>query len=70
MLPSYLTVRGFFEKNKRINFGDCGAYKDNNSDSLLKAQVPFNVEFAQDIEQQSVVAYKYFAFIVFESYKI
>ncbi|KAH0696489.1 hypothetical protein KY290_013861 [Solanum tuberosum] len=52
MLASYLMDSGFFEKTKRTNFGDCDAYKDNNFGSLLEAQVPFMVEFAQDIKQQ------------------
>jgi len=52
MLPSYLMDSGFFEKTERTNFVDCDAYKDNNSGSLLEAQVPFMVEFAQDIMQQ------------------
>ncbi|KAG5619586.1 hypothetical protein H5410_004804 [Solanum commersonii] len=52
MLPSYLMDSEFFEKIERTNFGDCDAYKDNNSSSLLKAQVPFMVEFSQDIKQQ------------------
>lgn len=49
ILPSYLLDGGFFEKTKRTNFGDCNAYKDNISGSLLKPQVTFMVEFAQDI---------------------
>ncbi|KAG5591180.1 hypothetical protein H5410_041694 [Solanum commersonii] len=52
MLPSYLMDSGFFEKTERTSFVDCDAYKDNNSGSLLEAQVPFMVEFAQDIMQQ------------------
>ncbi|KAG5601423.1 hypothetical protein H5410_032793 [Solanum commersonii] len=36
----------------RTSFVDCDGYKDNNSGSLLEAQVPFMVEFAQDIMQQ------------------
>ncbi|KAH0716714.1 hypothetical protein KY290_012981 [Solanum tuberosum] len=52
MLPSYLMDSGLFEKIERTNFGDCDAYKDNNSGSLLEAQVPFMVEFAQDTKQQ------------------
>ncbi|WMV07570.1 hypothetical protein MTR67_000955 [Solanum verrucosum] len=52
MLPSYLMDSGFFEKTEQTNFVDCDAYKDNNSGSLLEAQVPFMVEFAQDIMQQ------------------
>lgn len=49
ILPSYLLDGGFFEKTKRTNFGDCNAYKDNITGSLLKPQVTFMVEFAQDI---------------------
>ncbi|WMV57792.1 hypothetical protein MTR67_051177, partial [Solanum verrucosum] len=52
MLPSYLMDSGFFAKTERTNFVDCDAYKDNNSGSLLEAQVPFMVEFAKDIMQQ------------------
>ncbi|WMV29740.1 hypothetical protein MTR67_023125 [Solanum verrucosum] len=52
MLPSYLMDSGFFEKTARTNFVDCDAYKDNNSGSLLEAQVPSMVKFAQDIMQQ------------------
>ncbi|KAG5585644.1 hypothetical protein H5410_046078 [Solanum commersonii] len=52
MLPSYLMDSGFFEKTERTNFVDCDAYKDNNSGSLMEAQVPFMVEFSQDIMQQ------------------
>uniref|UniRef100_M1AV39 Ulp1 protease family, C-terminal catalytic domain containing protein n=1 Tax=Solanum tuberosum TaxID=4113 RepID=M1AV39_SOLTU len=52
MLPSYLMDSGFFEKTERTSFVDCDAYKDNNFGSLLEAQVPFMVEFAQDIMQQ------------------
>ncbi|KAH0761469.1 hypothetical protein KY290_017542 [Solanum tuberosum] len=52
MFPSYLIDNGFFEKIERTNFGDCDVYKDNNSGSLLEAQVHFMVEFAQDIKQQ------------------
>ncbi|WMV45429.1 hypothetical protein MTR67_038814 [Solanum verrucosum] len=43
---------GFFEKTEQTNFVDCDAYKDNNPGSLLEAQVPFIVEFSQDIMQQ------------------
>ncbi|KAG5591976.1 hypothetical protein H5410_042490 [Solanum commersonii] len=59
MLPSYLMDSGFFEKTKRTNFGDCDAYKDNNSGSLLEAQVSFMVEFAQDIKQQNTLLWSY-----------
>ncbi|WMV13786.1 hypothetical protein MTR67_007171 [Solanum verrucosum] len=52
MLPSYLMDNGFFDKIERTNFGDCDTYKDSNSGSLLEAQVPFMVEFAQDTKQQ------------------
>ena len=52
MLPSYLLDSGFFEENERTNFADCQAYKDNNNGSLLEPQVPFMIEFAQDIPTQ------------------
>ncbi|KAG5631757.1 hypothetical protein H5410_003474 [Solanum commersonii] len=52
MLPSYLMDSGFFEKTERTSFVDCDEYKDNNSGSLLEAQAPFMVEFAQDIMKQ------------------
>uniref|UniRef100_M1DMZ1 Ulp1 protease family, C-terminal catalytic domain containing protein n=1 Tax=Solanum tuberosum TaxID=4113 RepID=M1DMZ1_SOLTU len=43
---------GFFEETELTNFGDCDAYKDNITGSLLEAQVPFIVKFAQDIVPQ------------------
>ena len=52
MLPSYLLDSGFFEENERTKFADCQAYKDNNNGSLLEPQVPFMIEFAQDIPTQ------------------
>ena len=53
MLPSYLLDSGFFEKTERTKFGDCHAYKDNITGSFLEPQVPFMIEFAQDIAQQN-----------------
>ena len=52
MLPSYLLDSGFFEETERTNFADCHAYKDNIIGSLLEPQVPFMIEFAQDIAKQ------------------
>ena len=52
MLPSYLLDSGFFEETERTNFADCHAYKDNIIGSLLEPQVPFMIEFAQDIPTQ------------------
>ncbi|XP_069145028.1 uncharacterized protein [Solanum lycopersicum] len=52
MLPSYLLDSEFFEENERTKFADCQAYKDNNNGSLLEPQVPFMIEFAQDIPTQ------------------
>ncbi|XP_069153232.1 uncharacterized protein [Solanum lycopersicum] len=52
MLPSYLLDSGFFEENERTKFVDCHAYKDNITGSLLEPQVPFMIEFAQDIPTQ------------------
>ena len=46
MLPSYLLDSGFFEENERTKFAD------NNNGSLLEPQVPFMLEFAQDIPTQ------------------
>ena len=52
MLPSYLLDSGFFEETERTKFADCHAYKDNITGSLLEPQVPFMIEFAQDIPKQ------------------
>ena len=52
MLPSYLLDSGFFEENECTKFADCHAYKDNITGSLLEPQVPFMIEFAQDIPTQ------------------
>ena len=52
MLPSYLLDSGFFEENEHTKFADCHAYKDNITGSLLEPQVPFMIEFAQDIPKQ------------------
>ena len=52
MFPSYLLDNGFFEEIERTNFGDCHAYKDNITGSLLEPQIPFMIEFAQDIIPQ------------------
>nr|XP_025886766.1 uncharacterized protein LOC112941499 [Solanum lycopersicum] len=52
MLPSYLLDSGFFEENECTKFADCHAYKDNITGSLLDPQVPFMIEFAQDIPTQ------------------
>ncbi|XP_069152791.1 uncharacterized protein [Solanum lycopersicum] len=52
MLPSYLLDSGFFEENECTKFADCHAYKDNITGSLLEPQVPFMIEFAQDIPKQ------------------
>ncbi|XP_069147173.1 uncharacterized protein [Solanum lycopersicum] len=52
MLPSYLLDSGFFEENERTKFADCQAYKDNNNGSLLEPQVPFMIDFTQDIPTQ------------------
>ena len=49
MLPSYLLDSEFFEENERTKFADCQAYKDNITGPLLEPQVPFMIEFAQDI---------------------
>ena len=53
MLPSYLLDSGFFEETERTKYGDYHAYKDNITGSLLEPQVPFMIEFAQDIAQQN-----------------
>ena len=53
MLPSYLLDSGFFEETEHTKFGDCHAYKDNITGSLLEPQVPFMIDFAQDIAQQN-----------------
>ena len=53
MFPSYLLDSGFFfEENESTKFVDCHAYKDNITGSLLEPQVPFMIEFAQDIPTQ------------------
>ena len=53
MLPSYLLDTGFFEETECTKFGDCHAFKDNITGSLLEPQVPFMIEFAQDISKQN-----------------
>ena len=52
MLPSFLVNNEFFEETEQTNFCDCHVYKDNITGSLLDPQVPFMIEFAQDIAQQ------------------
>ena len=52
MLHSYLLDSEFFEENERTKFADCHSYKDNITGSLLESQVPFMIEFAQDIPTQ------------------
>ena len=49
MLSSYLLNSGYFKEIERTKFGDCHAYKDNITGSLLEPQVPFMIEFTQDI---------------------
>lgn len=52
ILPSYLLDSRFFEETERTNFGDCHAYKDNITGSILEPQGPFMIKFAQDIVTQ------------------
>ncbi|TMW91970.1 hypothetical protein EJD97_013683 [Solanum chilense] len=53
MFPSYLLDCGFFEETERVKFGDFHAYKDNITGSLLEPQVPFMIEFVQDVAKQN-----------------
>lgn len=43
MLPFYLLDSGFFEETEHTKFGDCHAYKDNITGSLLEPQVAFMI---------------------------
>ena len=68
MLPSYLLDSKFFEETERTNFVDCHAYKHNITGSLLEPQVPFMIEFTQDIPKQdcdSLSSIKNFSFVLF-----
>ncbi|XP_069146055.1 uncharacterized protein [Solanum lycopersicum] len=50
-LPWHLVDEGD-KKNERTKFADCHAYKDNITGSLLEPQVPFMIEFSQDIPKE------------------
>ncbi|XP_069152687.1 uncharacterized protein [Solanum lycopersicum] len=58
MHSSYLMDNGFFEEIERTNFGDCDTYKDNIIGSLLEAQVPFMIDFAQEIVPKNCASLK------------